>query len=97
MSEDKCAVCEGSCKFIGALCLYCNGTGEKNNAATAYIKNHICQCITLDRKFCPVCKKKCHHDSSSRPKQTIEPRPGGISYVDYKTVKDKTEVDEVTA
>ena len=39
----------------------------------------ICQCIVLDRKFCPVCNKACHHDTSLNPKQKIDPGYGGMS------------------
>ena len=31
-----------------------------------------------DRKFCPICKQKCHHDASLTPKQKIDPGYGGI-------------------
>ena len=62
MTEDVCDFCKG----VGStnVCVYCNGTGEWNQAAQSYVKNHICQCIVLDRKFCPVCNKPCHHDTS---------------------------------
>ena len=72
-------MCQGSGKVLEQQsCVYCNGTGEWNNVAEVYMKNHICQCITLDRKFCPVCKKPCHHDTSLNPKQTIDPGFGGM-------------------
>jgi hypothetical protein len=64
---------------VTVFCVYCNGTGEWNQAAQAYVKNHICQCIVLDRKFCPVCNKPCHHDTSLNPKQTIDSGHGGMS------------------
>jgi len=80
MSESPCDMCRGSGKNqFNETCTYCNGTGEWNDAATAYLKNHTCQCLILDRKFCPVCKKKCHHDSSQTPKQVIDPGYGGMS------------------
>jgi len=80
MSESFCDMCKGDGKNqFNEVCPYCNGTGEWNDAASAYLKNHICQCITLDRKFCPVCEKKCHHDSSQTPKQRIEPGYGGMT------------------
>ena len=60
-------------------CPYCNGTGEKNKAADAYMKHHICQCINWDRAFCPVCKQRCHHDTTNTPKQKIDPGPGGMT------------------
>ena len=65
--------------MFNECCTYCNGTGEWNDAASAYLKNHICQYLTLDRKFCPVCGEKCHHDSSLTPKCTIDPGFGGMS------------------
>jgi len=78
-SEDYCDFCKG----VGMLdssspCVYCNGTGEWNQAAQAYLKNHICQCIRLDRKFCPVCGKRCHHNSTQTNKQKIDPGYGGM-------------------
>ena len=98
LSEDKCAVCEGSCQFVGTPCVYCNGTGEENNVATAYVKNHICQCIMWNREWCPVCKKKCHHDTSFSPKQKIEPGPGGILFIETSTTDEtSTKTEEVVA
>ena len=80
MSESPCDMCKGNGKNqFNEVCPYCNGTGEWNDAASAYLKNHICQCINLDRKFCPVCEKKCHHDSSQTPKQRIDPGYGGMT------------------
>lgn len=80
LSESTCDICKGTCKNrFNEVCPYCNGTGDWNDAAAAYLKNHICQCIFLDRKFCPVCEKKCHHDSSQSPKQVIDPGYGGMS------------------
>ena len=70
MTEDVCDFCKGV-SSSSYVCVYCNGTGEWNQAAQAYVKNHICQCIVLDRKFCPVCNKPCHHDTTLNPKQTI--------------------------
>ncbi len=80
MSESSCDVCVGTGKnLFNETCPYCNGTGEWNDAAVAYVKNHICQCIVWDRKNCPICKKKCHHDSAQTPKQRIEAGYGGMS------------------
>ncbi len=81
MSElGECSVCFGTGKnMFNEICTYCNGTGEHNVLADQYIKNHICQCITWDRKFCPVCKKECHHDSNCTPKQVIDSGYGGMS------------------
>ena len=79
MLDDICDFCKGVGKSSSYVCVYCNGTGEWNQAAQAYMKNHICQCIVLDRKFCPVCNKTCHHDTSLNPKQKIDPGNGGMS------------------
>ena len=53
-----------------------NGIKQHKNCIS---ENHICQCITLDRKFCPVCNKPCHHDTTLNPKQKIDPGYGGMS------------------
>ena len=82
MDDDKCDLCKGSGTFLSKPCVYCNGTGEWNQAAQAYLKNHICQCIILDRKYCPVCQKPCHHDTTLSPKQKIDPGYGGMSSPD---------------
>lgn len=80
MTESPCDIYRGIGKNqFNEVCPYCNGTGEWNDAAAAYLKNHICQCIVLDRKFCPVCEKKCHHDTTLSPKQKIDSGYGGIS------------------
>ena len=79
MTDDICDLCAGSGVFLSNPCVFCNGTGEWNSAAQGYIKNHICQCIILDRKFCPVCNKPCHHDTTLNPKQKIDPGHGGMS------------------
>ncbi len=77
---DSCVVCNGKGKnMFGEACTYCNGTGEPNHLAEEYMRNHICQCILLDRKFCPVCEKKCHHTSSQTPKQVIDSGYGGMT------------------
>jgi len=78
----ECSVCFGTGKnMFNENCTYCNGTSEHNILADEYLKNYICQCITWDRKNCPVCKKVCHHDSSQTPKQKIDPGYGGMSNV----------------
>lgn len=79
MKEDVCDFCKGLGVIMSNPCVFCNGTGEWNQAAQGYIKNHICQCIVLDRKYCPVCNKPCHHDTSLNPKQKIDPGYGGMS------------------
>ena len=78
-AEGYCCVCGGKGDFFDELCVYCNGTGEWSAVGDAYMKNHICQCIHLDRLFCPICEKKCHHDASLNPKQKIDSGYGGIS------------------
>lgn len=79
---DYCDFCKGTGKnFVNEACTYCNGTGEWNQTAQVYLKNHICQCIVWDRKFCPVCHKICHHDTSVSPKQTIDSGFGGMGNV----------------
>ena len=89
MLDNVCDFCNGAGTFSSNRCVYCNGTGEWNSAAQAYMKNHICQCILLDRTFCPICNKKCHHDTTLNPKQKIDPGHGGIS-------KDESYKKEVT-
>ena len=75
----KCVICDGKKINMRHTCTYCNGTGEWNQTAENYYNNHICQCIVWGRKFCPICKKECHHDSSLNPKQRIVPGYGGMS------------------
>lgn len=80
MDNEYCVICKGTGKnLFNEGCVYCNGTGEPNNIAEEYFRNHICQCIFSNREFCPVCNKKCHHDSSQTPKQVIDPGYGGMS------------------
>lgn len=93
--EDKCDVCLGKGFTEIGNCPYCNGTGEWNRAAQAYLKNHICQCIFLDRKNCPVCHKPCHHDTPNKPGQRIVPGGGGISTT--ASYSEEPEVKEITA
>lgn len=81
MSEDKgnCEVCGGTGKMMhDSTCPYCNGTGEWTQAGMSYKNNHICQCITLDRRFCPICGLECHHDTTLNPKQVIDDGYGGL-------------------
>ncbi len=75
LTEQKCAVCEGdgSIELLGSQCPFCNGTGEYTKIAESYITSHICQCIFLDRKVCPLCKQRCHHDTPNKPKVLIGP------------------------
>lgn len=79
MREDVCDFCNGMGSFASNKCVYCNGTGEWNQAAQGYMKSHICQCILLDRTFCPICNKPCHHNTTLNPKQKLDPGPGGTS------------------
>ena len=51
--------------------------------------------IVLDREFCPVCEKKCHHDASLSPKQVIDPGFGGISSA--KKYEEKKVEEEIIA
>jgi len=102
MTESPCDICRGTGKNqFNETCPYCNGTGEWNDAAASYLKNHICQCIFLDRKFCPVCKKECHHNSSQTPKKRIEPGYGGmtaaISVTSSDAVTSEPEEEMITA
>ena len=76
MSEqDFCVVCKGVgiIELLNSECPFCNGTGENSKSAESYLKSHICQCIFLDRKQCPICEKKWHHDTPNRPKVLIDP------------------------
>ena len=59
--SDICGVCKG------------DGTIELIDSQCPFLKSHICQCIFLDRKMCPICEKKCHHDTPHRPKIRISP------------------------
>jgi len=73
--KDKCPVCKGNgtIELLGSQCPFCNGTGDFTKAAESYLDSHICQCIFLDRKKCPLCGKKCHHDTPNKPKVLIGP------------------------
>lgn len=75
LEGEKCAVCNGDgiIELLGSDCPFCNGTGEPNKAAKAYLDSHICQCIFLDRKRCPLCGKNCHHDTPNKPKILLSP------------------------
>ena len=95
---DKCDVCEGNKVVAGNECSFCNGTGKWNPIGQAFLKNHICMCIDWDRKFCPICKKRCHHNNSSQtPKQKIDPGYGGVSSSERYAEEQPDEVEEVIA
>ena len=76
LTRGNCAVCKGN-GFISLLgsspCSFCNGTGEDNKPAKAYLASHTCQCNLLDRKRCPICEKKCHHDTPNKPGILLSP------------------------
>ena len=74
-SKKKCAVCKGVGKIelLNTSCPFCNGTGEFTKISESYFKSHICQCIFLNRKTCPLCGKKCHHDTPNKPKILLGP------------------------
>jgi len=94
--DDFCIICRKTGQtFDNRICPFCNGTGEPNNIAEEYMRNHICQCIVLDREFCPVCEKKCHHDSSLTPKQKIDPGGDGSPFTkSYKVNTETSPTDE---
>jgi RecJ-like exonuclease len=73
MLEKKCEVCKGSGKIeaLESECPFCNGTGEYSKAGDSYMKSHICQCVAYDRKNCPLCEKKCHHNTPNRPRLLV--------------------------
>ena len=94
MSESPCEICKETGKNIfNESCPYCNGTGEWNDAAAAYMKDHICQCINWDRENCPVCMLKCHHDSNQTPKQVIDSGYGGLTATISYSSKDTTSTE----
>ena len=75
--EDKknCSVCKGKgiIELLDSQCPFCNGTGEYTKTSESYMNSHICQCIFLDRQVCPLCEKKCHHDTTNKPKLLLGP------------------------
>jgi len=74
-NKKRCAVCNGKGKIelLDSSCPFCNGTGEFTKISESYFKSHICQCIFLNRKTCPLCGKKCHHDTPNKPKILLGP------------------------
>ena len=75
MVDDKCAVCKGNgtIELLDSGCPFCNGTGEPNKPAKSYLDSYMCQCIFLDRKRCPLCGKRYHHDTPNKPKILLIP------------------------
>ena len=75
MGKQGCPVCAGigTIELLKTQCPFCNGTGDFTKTAETYMTSHICQCVFLDRKTCPLCKKKCHHDTPNKPKVLIDP------------------------
>ena len=72
--NSNCQICDGTKRtFDNRPCFFCNETGISNNFANAFIKNHICLCSISDRKNCPICRKKCHHDSTLKPQILVSP------------------------
>lgn len=71
----KCPICKGTgvIALLNSSCSFCNGTGEYTKLADSYFKTHTCQCVLLDRKTCPLCGKKCHHDTPNKPKIELNP------------------------
>ena len=74
-TEKTCVVCKGlgTIELLNSQCPFCNGTGEYTRISERYLKSHICQCIFLNRKTCPLCGKKCHHDTPNKPKLLLGP------------------------
>lgn len=71
-SREVCQICNGTTKtFNMAPCSFCNETGLRNKFSDAFIKNHVCFCAASDKKNCPICKKKCHHETSMKPRILI--------------------------
>ena len=75
VQKNGCAVCRGKgiIELLGSQCPFCNGTGDYTKSAKSYLDSHICQCIFLDRKTCPLCEKRCHHDTPNKPKILLGP------------------------
>ena len=74
-NKKKCAVCKGigKIKLLDSPCPFCNGSGEFTKISESYFKSLICQCIFLNRKTCPLCGKRCHHDTPNKPKILLGP------------------------
>lgn len=64
-----CAICEGTGfnEYLEKQCVFCNGTGDENKAAEGYMSRHSCQCVLSDGRWCPACRKKCHHSTRFGP------------------------------
>ena len=37
------------------------------------MREHVCQCLAWDGKWCPECKQKCHHDTNFGPRVLVAP------------------------
>jgi len=73
-----CPICDGTGHldtWRTVTCPFCNGTAEHTKAAESFMKVHPCQCIYSDRENCPLCKQKCHHSTSNKPKLEIATPP----------------------
>ena len=70
-----CEICGGtvSSGTTGIVCSACTSIREFATASKGSLPEHICGCISTDRKNCPLCKKPCHHDTSLNPKILISP------------------------
>ena len=70
-----CEICGGivSSGTTSNVCLSCTIIRESRSASKEFLADHICGCINLDRKNCPLCKRPCHHDTSLNPKILISP------------------------
>lgn len=60
-------------KSTYTLCSSCAIIKKFKKTSKDSIADHICGCINLDRKNCPLCNKPCHHDTSLNPKILISP------------------------
>ncbi len=57
---------------------WCNEI-EDYDPNEAYPDYHICRCQAFDRKNCPTCHQKCHHDTPLAPRLTTDHPNGGGS------------------
>jgi RecJ-like exonuclease len=72
IDTDRCQICNGTkITYLSKPCYFCNGTGLRNHFTDSFIKNHICLCASTDRRTCPVCRRRCHHDTTLNPRILI--------------------------